>query len=626
MRIKIRDINWVPNLTISIISIVAFGLTYFAATRAVYSVFTPNEMLNYSVDLLVIVSILIAFFMQFVDVGEDFYLNRNLDSEIINNKSAFKQFSAKAFRIFLYLLFVIPIILLVTKSGTHYSHIVDDIYIALYITCLIVLLNTLYSALGLLNARRDIKGHNERGKNIIRHNIFSQYQKIISHYLMTGKNNPIDYIHYTINDYSRDEQSEYLLALFNGEYSNEDTKAFSSTLPKRLFQNQALLERRLSYGYIYLKDKWTFLEAFNQHHSGLFTFLQDQLQHTTNVLHWLATNFHSLYIDQFTGKPVNEGNFSYSKNVDRIFCYAQSIINNILLTQKNVDNIRSAIVLEATQNNYKVMTLDEEDNKTKNKLSTRAIINNTNNYTYELGISLLVKFLNSEEYIKQINRGNAEDLPAELIAYTHNNHLSSKSATKLDTSYLEILKDERIKNDVALCNLFGALTFNSQLIYLFYICSKYNDNDEFCRPLVTNFLFFNKLFPAHIVDEKIIVPGHSFTPMELADKIINRLTDSTIDADNIAILLMDITQQSTITYETYQSMMNNNFGFIEYLLLRIMFTSVSSVSAAIPSDKDKFFGSATDEQRHTFKAYLDEFRTQYGTRITKITQKLYDFQ
>jgi len=114
--------------------------------------------------------------------------------------------------------------------------------------------------------------------------------------------------------------------------------------------------------------------------------------------------------------------------------------------------------------------------------------------------------------------------------------------------------------------------------------------------------------------------------MELADKIINRLTDSTIDADNIAILLMDITQQSTITYETYQSMMNNNFGFIEYLLLRIMFTSVSSVSAAIPSDKDKFFGSATDEQRHTFKAYLDEFRTQYGTRITKITQKLYDFQ
>ena len=44
---------------------------------------------------------------------------------------------------------------------TKYEHLLVDAYVAFFVGALLVLLDTLYSSLGLLDARRDSTGHDE---------------------------------------------------------------------------------------------------------------------------------------------------------------------------------------------------------------------------------------------------------------------------------------------------------------------------------------------------------------------------------------------------------------------------------------------------------------------------------
>ena len=177
---------------------------------------------------------------------------------------------------------------------------------------------------------------------------------------------------------------------------------------------------------------------------------------------------------------------------------------------------------------------------------------------------------------------------------------------------------------MALCSVFSALTLNSQIVYLLAICSKYIDEDAFCRPLVTNFLFFNKAFAAHLVNGKIVDQSRSADPADLAARLAGKLASTSLTPDNVTAILMALARQDKITVETYRTMKRNNFGFLEYLLLRIMFTSVSAVDEAIPTEPKRFFGDSSLKETQEFHQYIAKFRSQYGTRLTKIMQKLFD--
>lgn len=648
------------DLLIMAFTVVVFIAAALFAGPKVYVIFTPDEMLNDAIDLLFIVEILIAFVLDFVDVGDKRYLNHNLDSEILNERASFRQFGTKSFRLFLYLIFIIPLILMLCTVNTKCEHLLVDAYVAFFVGALLVLLDTLYSSLGLLDARRDSTGHDEYAKSIVRKNIFSSYQRIVRKYLLDGKDSPIDYVTYTISSYNRNERIEYLTALFDGEYANANIPLLQTALAGSL-TSSGTRDRRMKHYYDYLKDKWGFLATFDrQHNSDNFAFLQDQLDRTTRGLRWVATNLPDSYLSLFTGQPIDYGDFAYSKSVDRIFCYAQTVINNSVLNRGNLEDILTVIAIETTRNNYKVLAVGRTESSsaaaeltkpaepvaakaaapkssgaksaqsgkrakgTKTRTSVRSVVNNTNTYTYELGLHLFIRTLNSNEYLKQVNRGNYEDFPAELAARARNNRSAIKNASRLDSSYLEILENEQLKNDVALCSVFSALTLNSQIVYLLAICSKYIDGDAFCRPLVTNFLFFNKAFTAHIVNGKIVNQSRSADPADLATRLAGKLASTSLTPDNVTAILMALARQDKITVETYRTMKRNNFGFLEYLLLRIMFTSVSAVDEAIPTEPKRFFEDSSLEETQEFHQYIAKFRSQYGTRLTKIMQKLFD--
>lgn len=154
------------DLLIMAFTVVVFIAAALFAGPKVYVIFTPDEMLNNAIDLLFIVEILIAFVLDFVDVGDKRYLNHNLDSEILNERASFRQFGTKSFRLFLYLIFIIPLILMLCTVNTKCEHLLVDAYVAFFVGALLVLLDTLYSSLGLLDARRDSTGHDEYAKSI----------------------------------------------------------------------------------------------------------------------------------------------------------------------------------------------------------------------------------------------------------------------------------------------------------------------------------------------------------------------------------------------------------------------------------------------------------------------------